>query len=229
MQYKLENPVRATIGTGKYQCSIEWRNGKFIADEPVTSGGKDMGPDPFTLLLSSLASCTLVTMRMYIDRKGWDIPEIVVNANMYKETKEAGPDDPVGRGKITTIIDRDIIFLSPVEAEQKQRLLEIANHCPISKILEGDIKVRTFLFKDSETEKKINYANDEITVVWKPEFCQHAARCWKQLPEVFDYKKKAWINPHGAASERIIEQVKKCPSGALSFFYNNETANGSRI
>jgi len=180
MQYKLENPVHGTISTEKYQCTIEWRNGKFIADEPVISGGNDTGPDPYTLLLSSLASCTLVTMRMYIDRKGWTIPEIAVNVNMYKETKDE---------KTTTIVDRDIIFLNPVEEEQKTRLIEIAKQCPISKILEGDIKVRTFLFKDSETEKKINYSNDEITVVWKPTFCQHAARCWQQLPEVFDYKK----------------------------------------
>ena len=213
MQYKFEKPVHGTISREKYQCTIEWRNGKFIADEPVTSGGKDTGPDPFTLLLSSLASCTLITMRMYIDRKGWDIPEIAVNSNLYQETKD---------GKTTTIIDRDIIFLSPTKEEQKTRLLEIANHCPISKILEGDIKVRTFIFKDNETEKKINYSNEEITVVWKPEFCQHSARCWSQLPEVFDYKKKHWIDPNGAASEKIIEQVKKCPSGALSFYYNEK-------
>lgn len=212
MQYKFEKPVHGTIGNEKYQCTIEWRNGKFIADEPIASGGKDTGPDPFTLLLSSLASCTLVTMRMYINRKQWSIPEIAVNANMYQETKD---------GKTTTIIDRDIIFLSEVEEEQKTRLLEIAKHCPISKILEGDIKVRTFVFKDSETEKKIKYPNDEITVVWKPEFCQHSARCWSQLPEVFDYNKKNWINPNGATSEKINEQVKKCPSGALSFYYNN--------
>ena len=212
MQYKFDKPVHGIIGNEKYQCTIEWRNGKFFADEPAKSGGKDTGPDPYTLLLSSLASCTLVTMRMYIDRKGWTIPEIAVKANMYQETKD---------GRAITIIDRDIIFLSPANEEQKKRLHEIAIHCPISKILENDIKVRTFLFKDSETEKKIKYSNDEITVVWKPEFCQHSARCWSQLPEVFDYKKKDWINPSGATSEKIIEQVKKCPSGALSFFYNN--------
>ena len=59
-------------------------------------------------------------------------------------------------------------------ATGKTSLLEIAKKCPISKILEGDTKVRTFLFRDNETEKKLRYPNDEITVVWKPEFCQHS-------------------------------------------------------
>lgn len=213
MHYKFEKPVHGILGNEKYQCTIEWRNGKFIADEPVTSGGKDTGPDPYTLLLSSVASCTLITMRMYIDRKGWNIPQIAVNANLYQEVKD---------GKKLTNIDRDIIFLSPVEEEQKTRLFEIGKQCPISKILENDLIVRSFLFKEGETEKKINYANDEITVVWKPAFCQHSGRCWQQLPEVFDYTKKHWINPNGASSEKIIEQVKKCPSGALSFIYNGK-------
>jgi putative redox protein len=150
---------------------------------------------------------------MYIDHKGWDIPEIAVNANLYKETKDE---------KTITVIDRDILFASHIEEEKKMRLVEIARKCPISQIIENEVNVRTFIFHDGETERKIKYANNEITVVWKPEFCQHSQRCWRQLPEVFDYKKKHWINPDGAPSERIIEQVNKCPSGALSFFYNNE-------
>ena len=70
--------------------------------------------------------------------------------------------------------------------------------------------------------KKINYANDEITVVWQPELCQHATFCFRQLPEVFNPAVRKWINPNGASTERVIEQVKKCPSGALSFFYNEK-------
>src|SRR5436190_2255408 len=99
MEYKLQKPVHGSIGTQKYQCTIEWRNGQFIADEPVKNGGKDMGPDPFTLLLSSLASCTLVTLRMYIDRKEWDIAEIRVNVNLF-QAKDGE--------NTTTYIDRDI-------------------------------------------------------------------------------------------------------------------------
>ena len=136
MEYRFDKPVHGSIGNEKYQCTIEWRNGKFIADEPVTSGGKDSGPDPYTLLLSSLASCSLIVMRIFIDHKGWDIPQIAVNVNYYQETKDE---------KTTTIIDRDIIFLSRVDEEQKSRLEEIVKHCPISKILENDIEVRTFI------------------------------------------------------------------------------------
>lgn len=212
MKYKMEQPVHGIIGTTKYQCSIEWRNGKIIADEPVRSGGQDTGPDPYTLLLSSLASCTLITLRMYIDRKAWDIPSITVEANLYQETKDE---------KLTTIIDRDILFTSPVSDEQKLRLQEIAKHCPISKILENDIKVRTFVFRDGDT-KQIKYANEEITVVWKPELCQHSTRCWTQMPTVFNPRIKKWINPGGAPADKIEQQVKVCPSGALEFHYNKD-------
>ncbi len=213
MQYKFEKPLHGISGIEKYQCTIEWRNGEFIADEPPASGGKDAGPDPHTLLLSSIVSCTLITLQMYIDRKGWDIPNIAVNGNWYQEKKDE---------KIITIIDRDILFLSPVDEEKKLRLQEIASQCPISKILENEIKVRTFVFRDGETERKIKYANSEITVVWKPEFCQHSTRCFTQLPEVFNPRIRKWIDPNGASSERIIEQVKKCPSGALTFFLNSD-------
>ncbi len=71
-------------------------------------------------------------------------------------------------------------------------------------------------------EKEIKYPNDEITVVWKPQLCQHSGICINGLPEVFDIKKKKWINADGASSEEMVEQVKKCPSGALSFFYNSD-------
>src|ERR1044072_8400942 len=200
MEYKLQKPVHGAIGTTKYQCVIEWRNGQFIADEPVKNGGQDTGPDPFTLLLSSLATCTLVTLRMYIDRKGWNIPEIRVNVNMFQ--KKSGEDT-------TTFIDRDISFPSTVEPEQKNRLLEIAENCPCAKVLEGTVKVRNYIYHEEEVEKKINYSNDDITVVWKPEICKHSGRCVTQLPKVFNLKTKPWVTMPGADTNTIIEQVNK--------------------
>ena len=62
------------------------------------------------------------------------------------------------------------------------------------------------------------YSNEEITVVWKPELCQHSTLCWKGLIEVFNPKAKPWVNMEGADSERIMNQVQRCPSGALSYF-----------
>jgi putative redox protein len=133
MQFKLEKPVIGTIGTEKYKVTIEWRNGVLIADEPVDLGGKDLGPDPYTLLMASLASCTVSTLRMYIDRKGWDISTISVQVNLYQEVTE-----PL----ITTIV-RNIQFGDTISQEQEERLLIIANKCPISKILEHKIIINT--------------------------------------------------------------------------------------
>ena len=74
-------------------------------------------------------------------------------------------------------------------------------------------------------EKKITkkYTNGEVTIVWKPDLCTHSTNCWKGangLREVFNPMEKPWIKPEGAPTERIIEQVKRCPSGALSYFMN---------
>jgi uncharacterized Fe-S cluster protein YjdI len=66
------------------------------------------------------------------------------------------------------------------------------------------------------------YTNGEVTVVWKPGICQHSGNCWRGLIQVFDPRERPWIKMDGATTERIIEQVKKCPSGALSYFVNAE-------
>ncbi|RBL90793.1 (4Fe-4S)-binding protein [Chitinophaga flava] len=72
------------------------------------------------------------------------------------------------------------------------------------------------------------YSNGEVTIVWKPEVCKHSEVCFRGLPEVFDPHAKPWINATGSNTERIIQQVNKCPSGALTYFMNNEVlANGS--
>ncbi|HRH42416.1 MAG TPA: (4Fe-4S)-binding protein [Pyrinomonadaceae bacterium] len=77
------------------------------------------------------------------------------------------------------------------------------------------------------TEKR--YTNDEITVVWKPETCIHSTLCWKGLVRVFNPKARPWVNINGAETEKIIEQINKCPSGALSYFYNSENEESAKI
>lgn len=77
------------------------------------------------------------------------------------------------------------------------------------------------------TEKR--YTNDEITVVWKPEICIHSTLCWKGLVRVFNPKEHPWVNINGAETEKIVEQINKCPSGALSYFYNSENEESAKI
>ncbi len=69
------------------------------------------------------------------------------------------------------------------------------------------------------------YTNGEVTIVWKSGLCIHSANCVNGLPAVFDVKASPWINAQGATTERIIEQVKKCPSGALSFYLNEPSSD----
>lgn len=78
-------------------------------------------------------------------------------------------------------------------------------------------------------EKSHKYSNGEVTIVWKPESCIHSTLCWKGLKEVFNPAKRPWIEPNGASTERIIEQVRKCPSGALSYFMNNAVETDKTI
>jgi uncharacterized Fe-S cluster protein YjdI len=66
------------------------------------------------------------------------------------------------------------------------------------------------------------YSNGEITIVWRSSLCICATSCYVDLPEVFDPEKRPWINPHGASTERIIAQIERCPSGALSYRWNKE-------
>lgn len=133
MENLLENDITGNIGSQKYLCTISWRNGTFLMDEPENVGGKDLGPDPFSTLLASLAGCTLSTLRMYIDRKGWDIPEINISLNLSQENDS----------ELTTTISRTISFPNTIEEDIKNRLLIIAEKCPVSKILKNKILINT--------------------------------------------------------------------------------------
>jgi putative redox protein len=133
MENLLENNITGKIGVQKYLCTISWRNGTFLMDEPESIEGKDLGPDPYSTLLASLASCTLSTLRMYIDRKGWDIPEINISLNLSQENNQ----------ELTTTISRTITFSNTIEEDIKNRLLIIAEKCPVSKILKNNILIHT--------------------------------------------------------------------------------------
>lgn len=74
------------------------------------------------------------------------------------------------------------------------------------------------------SEKKIvkHYSNGEVTVVWKPNMCIHSEKCFHGLPGVFNPNQRPWVNVEAANSEEIVNQIKQCPSGALSYFNNKE-------
>ena len=67
-----------------------------------------------------------------------------------------------------------------------------------------------------------HYSNGEVTIVWKSSLCRHSTNCIHGLPEVFKADQTPWIIPESSTTEKIVEQVKKCPSGALTFFYRSE-------
>ncbi|WP_166965876.1 (4Fe-4S)-binding protein [Yeosuana marina] len=77
--------------------------------------------------------------------------------------------------------------------------------------------------------KTKEYSNGDVTVVWKPEACIHSAVCVKGLPDVFKPKDKPWIKIDKVSTEALIQQVKQCPSGALSYYMNAESNKTSKV
>lgn len=107
----------------KYVQQIEAGRHRLTADEPASAGGEDAGPTPHQLLLSALGACTAATLRMYAERKGWELGTIRVTLAL-EASKEAGD-------RIT----RRLSFSSALTSEQKQRLGEIAAKTPVTQLL----------------------------------------------------------------------------------------------
>lgn len=120
----------ASIATTKYRVRLDNGRHLFGADEPVEKGGEDTAPAPDELLEASLASCTVITLRMYADRKQWSLDGVEVAVKLERV-----------EGK--TIFTRDIKLSGNLDAEQKERLLQIAKLCPVSKTLSGSIEINT--------------------------------------------------------------------------------------
>lgn len=72
------------------------------------------------------------------------------------------------------------------------------------------------------------YSTDEITIIWKPDVCIHSTLCWKGLREVFNPAARQWITANGATTEKIMEQIQKCPSGALSYMLHDGSQDESK-
>jgi len=127
--------VKATIDTRKYRTEITSKTDNIlISDEPQEMGGKNLGFSPFELLASSLASCTLITLRMYIDRKAWDVSELSIWVDFEKNEEHT-----------VSLFSTKILITGNVDETQKQRILKIANSCPVHKTLKNTIKIETSL------------------------------------------------------------------------------------
>jgi putative redox protein len=122
----------ATITDEIYRTELRARNHDLVADEPEEVGGKDLGPRPGDFYRMSLASCTAITLRMYANRKKFDVTKIEV-------TVASEP----GEGK--TILYTDIEIIGDLDETQRQRMLQIAKLCPVHKVLTNPIEINTNL------------------------------------------------------------------------------------
>lgn len=120
-------------------------------DEPISVGGTNMGPTPYDYLLAGLGGCTSITLRMYADRKGWPLESIVVDLNHNKIHARDCAECETEGGKIDHI-ERQIELNGPLEDAQIQRLMEIADKCPVHKTLHSEIHVATSLRSPSGKE-----------------------------------------------------------------------------
>jgi putative redox protein len=124
--------VTAIIERDHYRTELIASGKTIISDEPEEVGGTDEGPAPGEFLLISLASCTAITLRMYADRKKWDVSKIKVEVASEKIENK-------------TIFKREILLEGILEEDQRQRLLQIANSCPVHKVLTSPIEIDTIL------------------------------------------------------------------------------------
>ncbi len=134
--------VDVQIGENGYTTDILAYGHPFIADEPESVGGNDLGPSPYGLLLSSLGACTGITLRMYATRKNWDLKEVLIHLSHDKIYAEDCRECETKTGKIDKI-ERKIELIGHLDDKQKQRLMEIADRCPVHRTLHSEIMVET--------------------------------------------------------------------------------------
>ncbi len=130
--------------TGRYTQKITSGSHSLIADEPVSLGGNDTGPGPYEYLLMGLGACTSMTIRMYAERKQLPLERVRVRLHHRKIHVEDCKDCESSKGKVDEIM-REIVLEGDLTDEQRQRLMEIADLCPVHKTLSSEIKIRTTL------------------------------------------------------------------------------------
>ncbi len=137
--------VRVEGASSGFATKVFTSTHELAADEPETvNGGTDTGPSPYDLLLASLGSCTTMTLRMYADRKGWPLEGVSLTLEHRRVHAKDCDECESGEGLVDAI-DKELVLLGPLTGEQRQRLLEIADRCPVHRTLTTETVIRTRL------------------------------------------------------------------------------------
>lgn len=118
----------------------------LIADEPVAAGGKDLGPSPYELLLMSLGACTAMTLRLYARRKAWPLERVTVRLH-HEKAHAVDCENCEGKNAMLDRLDRYIEVTGALDETQRERLLQIAEMCPVHRTLTGRIDIQTRLVR----------------------------------------------------------------------------------
>jgi uncharacterized OsmC-like protein/fermentation-respiration switch protein FrsA (DUF1100 family) len=135
-----DNRVSVRTAAGAFRTEILARGHSIIADEPAAVGGENLGPTPYDLLAAALGACTTMTLRMYADRKKWPLEETVVrlqHSRIHAEDEERLED---GDARLDRL-DREVTLIGPLDDQQRARLLEIADRCPVHRTLSAGVRI----------------------------------------------------------------------------------------
>ena len=129
-----------------YQVQIQVGQHEWISDEPVGVGkGQDRGPNPTSLMLGALAACKLITVRMYADRKGWALEDVEIRLKHQKIRAEEDKEFQSPPEMKVDLIETEIEFYGDLSQEQKERLAEISNRCPVHRTFTSETIIRSRL------------------------------------------------------------------------------------